>query len=537
MHRRTLASRFTLQPRPSECFPGNDFSNGDMDPVPVTCRTWNWYSVGGFWISEGFQIPILQMAGALVANGLSPGMAMGAIVLGTCLVMIPCALTGYVGAKTGLNYPVMNRACWGLQGSKFAVAVRGVVAIFWCGVQFTTGGACVYQMLRAIWPSLDSRVPNRLPESANITSVNLLCFFLFVLISLPFFYMNVSKLRWVFLVKMVMMPLGGLALFIWSVVVAKGFGPIFSQPTNVSSGRTVAFTFVSAISSAIGPQATFALNMGDFCRYAKSPRGAFWSQVIMMPVCITLTAFLGVTLASASVVIYNVDAPLWNPLDVVARFDSRAAAFFVSLMFAFATLCTNIAGNTVAFGNDLMALLPTWVDVRRGQFICAVLAICTLPWNILASSANFLNFLYAYSVFLGPMCGIMLCDYWILRKRYLNIEQLYIRHGFYWYNKGWNPRAAAAFLVAIVPGLPGLIKAVNPGVDVPEGFQNIYTLNWLVGVVVAGVLYYGLSVFFKIPAESLVKGSREDKGEEWLLTGPGVICGVEEVQVEKGRDE
>lgn len=153
MPHRKLTSRLTLHPRPSECFPGNDFSNGDMDPVPVTRRTWNWYSVGGFWISEGFQIPILQMAGSLVANGLSPGMAMGAIVLGTCLVMIPCALTGYVGAKTGLNYPVMNRACWGLQGSKFAVAVRGVVAIFWCGVQFSTG----YVLSRGLCSMLPSR--------------------------------------------------------------------------------------------------------------------------------------------------------------------------------------------------------------------------------------------------------------------------------------------------------------------------------------------------------------------------------------------
>lgn len=134
-----LTRKLALHPRPSACLPGNDFSNSDLDPVPFAFRTWTWYNVGGFWISEGFQIPILQMAGSLIASGLSPGMAMGAIVLGTCLVMVPCALTGYVGARTGCNYPVMNRACWGLQGSKFAVAVRGVVAIFWCGVQFTTG--------------------------------------------------------------------------------------------------------------------------------------------------------------------------------------------------------------------------------------------------------------------------------------------------------------------------------------------------------------------------------------------------------------
>lgn len=392
-------------------------------------------------------------------------------------------------------------------------------------------------MLKAIWPSLDSRVPNRLPESANITSVNLLCFFIFWLISLPFLYINVSKLRHLFLVKMILMPLGGLALFIWAVVAAKGFGPIFSQPTNAADqGKTVGFVFMAAITSAIGPQATFALNMGDFCRYAKSPRGALWSQVVMMPVCITLTAFLGVTLASASAVVYKLDEPAWNPLDVIAMFDSRAAAFFVSLMFAFATLCTNIAGNTVAFGNDLMAMMPKWVNVRRGQFICAILAVCTTPWNILASSQNFLSFLNGYSVFLGPLCGIMLCDYWVLRRQYLNLEQLYTRHGFYWYTKGWNIRTVAAFLLALIPGLPGLANSVNH-VKVPAGFENIYTQNWLVGLVIAGALYYGFSVAFKIDGESLLKDSREDRATEWLLTGTPVLYGVEEVQIEKDQKD
>ena len=394
-------------------------------------------------------------------------------------------------------------------------------------------GDCIYRMLRAIEPNLDERIPNRLPESANITSVNLLCFFLFWIISLPFFYINVSKLRWLFLAKLVIMPIGGLALFIWSVVMAKGFGPIFVQTTSISGGKSVAFVFMSAITSAIGPQATFALNMGDFCRYAKSPRGALWSQVIMMPVCITLTAFLGVTLASASAVIYGLDTPEWNPLNVVGLFKSRAAAFFVSFMFAFATLCTNIAGNTVAFGNDLMALTPEWVNVRRGQFICAVLAVCTTPWNILHSSDNFLHFLHGYSVFLGPMCGIMLCDYWILRRGYLNIEQLYTRGGFYWYLKGWNLRAAAAFLVAIIPGLPGLANNVNHDVEIPEGFENVYTLNWLVGVVIAGAIYYGLSIAFAVPAESLIKDSREDRAQEWLLTGTSIDAEVQQVQHEK----
>lgn len=139
MHRRRLQQKVALHPAPSQCLDDNGFANADMDPVPFRHRTWSWYDVGGFWVSEGFQIPILQTAGSLVANGLGPGMAMGAVVVGNVLAMIPCALTGYAGAATGLNYPVLNRSSWGLQGAKLAVAIRAVVAVFWYGIQISTG--------------------------------------------------------------------------------------------------------------------------------------------------------------------------------------------------------------------------------------------------------------------------------------------------------------------------------------------------------------------------------------------------------------
>lgn len=371
-------------------------------------------------------------------------------------------------------------------------------------------------MLAAIWPSLPSRIPNRLPAGANTTSVDLLCFFLFWIITLPFLYIHVSKLRWLFFIKMIIMPIAGLALFIWCLVVGHGFGPVFNQPTRVMSGHSVAFVFFSSITSTIGPQATFALNMGDFCRFAKSPRGALWSQVIMMPVCLTLTAFLGVTMASASVIIYGLDAPEWNPLNVVGMFHSRAAQFFVSLIFAFATLCTNIAGNSVAFGNDLSCLFPKYINIRRGQFICAILGVCVTPWNILHSATNLLNFLNGYSVFLGPVCGIMLTDYWILRRGRLNLQQLFEPQGSYWFTRGWNLRAMVAFLLAVFPNLPGLAASVDPSNHVPTGFQNLYTMSWLVGLVIAGILYYGLSVVFPV---SVPDASASDVAREWLDSG------------------
>jgi NCS1 family nucleobase:cation symporter-1 len=388
-------------------------------------------------------------------------------------------------------------------------------------------------MLAAIWPSLPNRIPNHLPASANTTSVDLLCFFLFWIISLPFLYIHVSKLRWLFFAKMILMPITGLALFIWCLVVGHGFGPVFNQPTKITSGRTIAFTFFSSVNSVIGPEATFALNMGDFCRFGKSPRGALLSQVIMMPVCLTLTAFLGVTLASSSVVIYGLDQPEWNPLTVVGMFHSRAAQFFVSLIFAFATICTNIAGNSVAFGNDLSCLFPKYVNIRRGQFICAILGVCITPWNILSSATNLLNFLNGYSVFLGPVCGIMLADYWILRQQRLNLQHLFEPHGIYWFTNGLNWRAIIAFLLSLVPTLPGLAASVNSSIYVPDGFQNVYTMSWLVGLVTAGFLYYGLSI--ALPVLTRTDNSQPDIASDWLhsqtsdLEGENIVVNGKEV--------
>jgi NCS1 family nucleobase:cation symporter-1 len=272
--------------------------------------------------------------------------------------------------------------------------------------------------------------------------------------------------------------------------------------------------------------------MGDFCRYSKKPAHALWVQAVMMPICLTLTAFLGVTMASASTVIYGLDTPEWNPVNLVGMFHNRAAQFFLSLMFAFATLCTNIAGNSVAFGNDLSCLFPKYVNIRRGQFLCAILGVCITPWNILSSAANLLNFLNGYSVFLGPVCGIMVADYWILRRRQICLQQLYEPYGLYWFTRGWNPRAILAFFLALVPSLPGLAVSVNPAVDhvPPIGFQNVYTMSWLVGLVIAGAVYLGLSVVFPPPARLEARdmdATTPDLVIEWLYSTASIMGGGE----------
>jgi NCS1 family nucleobase:cation symporter-1 len=280
----------------------------------------------------------------------------------------------------------------------------------------------------------------------------------------------------------------------------------------------MSFLFFSVITSTIGPQATFALNMGDFCWYSKNPRYTLYAQAVMMPLCLTLTVFLGVVLASALMTIFTtLPEPEWDPLALVGHFSSRAAQVFVVLLFAFATLCTNIAGNLVAFGNNLASLFPRHINIRRGQFLCAILGIAVTLWNILHSVMNLLNFLNGYAVFLGPLCGILLADYWVLRRQQLWLGQLYQPRGAYWFARGWNLRAVGLFFLALVPNLPGLAKLVTPGIKgLPRGFENVYTMSWVVGLVVAGVLYLGFSHVF--PVSEVSKGEEINLAREWLYS-------------------
>ncbi|KAL1748587.1 permease for cytosine/purines, uracil, thiamine, allantoin-domain-containing protein [Schizophyllum fasciatum] len=460
-------------------------------PLPDGPRKWGSLHLLGYWIAEGFGAVgpnryQYQTASTAVASGLSPGATIGAVFLGHGLVSIACALNAWVGATYGINFPVFARASFGARGTTLAVLCRAVSAIVWFGTQSYQGGQCVEVMISAIWPSF-KRFPNHLPASAHVTSSQLLCFFLFYLMQLPCLYIHISKLRYLFLFKVVIMPIFGLSLFGWAVGRAHGFGPIFSEGT-APSGIPPAVMFFSAMTSAIAGKATLALNICDFTRYAKSPRTAALTNVFALTVPVTLCVILGVVVTSAAQVIYGIST--WNPLQVCVLWNNRPAQFFAGFCWALSVLVTNISANSTAVGNDLAILFPQYVNIRRGQYICALLGVATCPWIIQNSARSFTAFLGGYSIFLGPICGVMLADYFILRKRHMNLTALY-RHGPapYWYWHGFNIRALAAFTLALVPNLPGFIEKVNHHNYIPKAATYIFSCVWPVGVIAGGALY------------------------------------------------
>ncbi|SJK98341.1 related to uracil permease [Armillaria ostoyae] len=464
-----------------------------VPPLPEGPRKWGAVHLAGYWIAEAFGISQYQVASTAVASGLSPGSTIGAVFLGHILVSVACACNGWVGATYGINFPMFSRASFGIRGTAIAVLCRAVAAIVWFGTQTYQGGQCVEVMLRAIWPSFKS-FPNHLSASARVTSSQMLCFFIFYIIQLPLLWIHISKLRYLFMVKVIIMPIFGFTLFGWAVGRAHGFGPVFSQGTNTTTSPA-AVLFFSAMTSAIAPKATLALNICDFTRYAKSRRTVVWTNIFSLSIPVTLCAILGVVVTSAVQVIYGVTT--WNPLQVCELWSSRAAQFFAAFCWSLAVVATNISANSTAVGNDLMILFPEYINIRRGQYICAILGVAACPWIVQNSAKSFTSFLGGYSIFLGPIAGILLSDYFILRHRNLEIPALY-RHGRgqYWYTSGFNWRAVVAFTLALIPNLPGFAGKVNSHLHVPVGATYLFSVVWPLGVVVASVLYLTFSFFF-----------------------------------------
>lgn len=340
-----IKSKVELHPDESSFSDGILFSNKSLEPIPQHSkeRQWEWFSILGFWIAEAMSISMYQVASSSISAGLSPGLAILAVVVGHVIVSVPSMLNSLIGAKYGIGFPIMMRYTGGtgpkFSGSLVLVAIRGSVCVIWFGTQSYQGGQCINSMIEAIWPSFQN-FPNHLPESAKITSAGLLCFFIFLIIQSPVLYLNVNQLRYLFLVKIIILPIFGFTLFGWAVKNANGFGPIFDQGNNIKDGTPVAVVFFRCMISAIGPKATLALNISDFTRYAKKPKQVWWPQFIGLVVLVSLCGILGIVVTSATKVIYGVDT--WNPLQVEKLWNNRAAQFFSSTCWAFAIIGTNI---------------------------------------------------------------------------------------------------------------------------------------------------------------------------------------------------
>ncbi|KAI5853717.1 permease for cytosine/purines, uracil, thiamine, allantoin-domain-containing protein [Tricharina praecox] len=488
-------------------------TNYDLKPVEPARRQWGPWNFVGFWIADSFNINTWMISSSMIIAGLSWWQSWLCVWIGYSIAACFICLTGRIGATYHIGFPVVARSSFGIWGSLWPVFNRAAMACVWYGVQSWIGGTCVYLMVRSIWAKFED-MPDTM-QGSGTNSRDFLSFFLFWFFSLPAIWFPVHKIRHLFTVKAYVVPVAGFAFFGWVVHRAGGLGPIVHQPATIS-GSKLAWAFVSGVMSSIANFATLIVNDPDFSRFAGKPRDQLWSQLITIPCGFAFTSFIGIIVSSSSMVIYK--EPIWNPLHLLGRFlddggaGNRAGVFFIATAFSLAQLGTNIAANSVSAGTDMTALLPRYLNIRRGGYVCAAVGLAMCPWNLLSDNNKFTTYLSAYSVFLSSIAGVMISDYYFVRKGYLEVKNLYSakRTGPYYFRFGIHWRAYVAYIAGILINVVGFVGAV--GNEVPIGATYIYNLNFFAGFIVSSGTYWLLARFFPIPACS----------DKWMEVGESI---------------
>jgi NCS1 family nucleobase:cation symporter-1 len=445
--------------------------NEDLAAIPPDRRTWGLYNYVSLWVAMSVCIPTYMLASGLIAGGMSWWQAIGTILLGNLIVLIPMLLNAHAGTRYGIPFPVFVRASFGVRGANVPAVLRALVACGWFGIQTWIGGQAIFAMLGILWPSARGWPPGIW-----------ICFFAFWALNIFVIWRGIETIKFLEGIAAPFMLGVGLLLLWWITGLAGGLGPVLSAPSKFNStGEFVRF-FIPSLTGMVGFWATVALNIPDFTRYARSQRDQMWGQALGLPAAMTLYSFIGVAVTSASVVIFG--EAIWDPVVLLGRFNRPVVALIALIALLVATLNTNVAANVVSPSNDFSNLNPRRISFRTGGLITGVIGVLLMPWKLLGDfSAYIFGWLVGYSGLLGPIAGIMIADYFVLRKRDLDVDALYRSDGEYRYTRGVNWRALAALAMGIAVALAGLF--FGP-------MRWLYDYAWFVGFLISAAAYLGL---------------------------------------------
>ncbi|MBZ5699427.1 MAG: NCS1 family nucleobase:cation symporter-1 [Acidobacteriia bacterium] len=458
--------------RDAETIRSSSLYNEDLAPTPASRRTWSTYNYAALWIAMSVNIPTYMLASGMIAGGMNWRQAIFTVFLGNVLVLAPMLLNAHAGAKYGVPFPVFARASFGVLGANVPALLRALVACGWFGIQTWIGGEAIHAMVVALVPSWRDY-----PAGVWICFTGF--WFLHVIVILS----GIRAIRFLQGVTAPFLLLIGVALLAWAVWKVRGFGPMLATPSKFQTFGEFFHFFIPSLTGVVGFWATVALNIPDFTRYARSQRSQMLGQALGLPATMTFYSFIGVAVTSATVIIFG--QAIWDPVQVLARMGSPVAIVIAMLALLLATLNVNVAANLVSPANDFSNLSPRLISFRTGGLIACVLGVAVFqPWKLLASYSNYIvGWLVGYSGFLGPIAGVMICDYFIVRRKILLVEDLYQRHGFYEFSDGINWRAMAALTAGVGLAFIGLL--------VPS-LRVLYDYAWFVGFAVSFFLYWAI---------------------------------------------
>jgi NCS1 family nucleobase:cation symporter-1 len=455
--------------------------NPDLAPTPLSRRTWTTYNIAALWIGMSVVITTYTLASGIMQQGMTWWQAMLTILLGNVIVLIPMVLNAHAGTKYGVSFPVLCRAAFGVKGANVPAILRAIVACGWFGIQTWIGGLALNALLAAAWPGWRA-VPG------NIW----IAFGVFWIVQVAIILRGLEGIK---ILESWSAPLllgAGLALLAWAINAGGGLGHILTESSRLQQSQTPFWTlFPAALTANVGYWATLSLNIPDFTRYAKSQRSQMLGQAFGLPTTMTAFAFIGVAVTSATIVVFG--EAVWDPVTLLARIGTPLVIIVGAVIVLAAQLTTNMAANVVSPANDFSSLSPKRISYVTGGLITAVIGILMMPWKLYADAAAYIfTWLIGYSSLMGAIGGILIADYWILRGRHLSVVDLYALDGKYRYESGVNSRAMIALVVAILPVVPGFLRAAaTPGgqVSSPTLVDHLYTYAWFVTFGLSFVVY------------------------------------------------
>jgi NCS1 family nucleobase:cation symporter-1 len=444
-------------------------SNRDLAPTPVKLRNWGYYEYIAIWVGMSICVPTWLLGSSFIAAGFSWRVAIGTIALGNIIVLIPMVLNSFPGARYGIPFPVILRSSFGVYGANIPAIMRAVVACGWFGIQTWIGGSAIDGILGV------------LSEGWKVVPGHIwISFVIFWIINI---WVSWAAPPWkgsraIKIMNDTASPvliLIGVGLLAWAVGEAGGWGPILAQETTVADFWGLWPAFLVGM---VAYWSTLALNMPDLTRFAKNQRVQVVGQSIGLPVTMTAFAFLGVATTSASVLIYG--EAVWDPIDLILRTGNVLAEIVALIFIVLATTTTNVTANVVAPANDFANVAPKYIDFQRGALLTGIIGIAIQPWRLLETyGAYIFTWLGTYSAFLGPIAGVMIADYWICRRQFFRLDDLYKSDGIYRFYGGVNPAGIVALIIGIAVAL--LPQMVN--------------WRWFIGIIVALVVY---TILFKV---------------------------------------
>ncbi len=442
--------------------------NEDLAPTEPARRTWGTYNYIALWFSMSMEVTTYMLASSLIAGGMNWWEAVLTILLGNLIVLIPMLLNAHAGAKYGIPFPVFVRASFGVRGANIPAVLRAIVACGWFGIQSWIGGQSIAAMVNVVWPS-----------TLAIPSVIWICFLGFWLLNMYVVWRGVESIRFLQSFSAPFLLVMSLALLAYMTYKAGGFGPMLAAPSKFATTGAFFHFFFPMLTAMVGYWATLSLNIPDFTRYARSQDSQIFGQAFGLPVAMTLYSFIGIACTSASTLVFG--EPIWSPITLLGRFHQPLIAFVALVSILTATLNVNIGANVVSPSNDFSNLAPKYISFRTGGLITGFLGLAMMPWKLMATFGNYIfGWLVGYSGLLGPVAGIMVADYFLLRHKHLEVAELYKRNGLYEYSEGFNAKAILALVVGVFFSLIGLA--------VPR-LRFLYDYAWFVGFFLSGGVY------------------------------------------------